>query len=87
MIDIKRNLSPGGNATADFYSSRAANLLVGYAACVGLPDLTDAMESLHDDILGRWCEEDFFEAYTARLVKLGVDSQPEDEGAEDEIPF
>jgi hypothetical protein len=87
VVEIKRNLAPSGNATADFYSSRIANLLVGYAACMGLPDLSEAVESLSAAIVGRWDPEDFFEAYTAKVVNLDAPGEDQGEGEEDGIPF
>jgi hypothetical protein len=89
LVDMKRELAPGGNAMADYYSSRAANLLPGYAACVGLPDFTEALDSFASAIAGRWDVDCFFEAYTAKVVKLAVEPvQPDEQkGEDDEIPF
>jgi len=67
---------------------------------VGLPNLTNAIESFMDAIGGRWSDESFFAAYTERIVKLQVQPQHADGqspepagqddsqyGGEDEIPF
>ena len=35
----------------------------------------------------RWTDEDFFEAYTGKVVNLDVPDAEADEGADDEIPF
>ncbi|MCE5324874.1 MAG: hypothetical protein LLG01_00520 [Planctomycetaceae bacterium] len=56
-----------------------ANLLVGYAACV-------AAESALAAMLSRWGAEDFFEAYTVKVVNLGVEDPDADEGVDDDIP-
>jgi hypothetical protein len=86
VAEVKRQLQPSGNAKADYYTSRAANLLAGYAACEGLPDLSEALEAFTGDIGARWSSDDFFEAYTARSVELGTGSAGEG-GDEDDIPF
>ena len=88
VVDVQRKLAPSGNAKASFYVSRAATLLVGYAACVGLPDLTDAAESFMASVVGKWSAEDFFEAYTTKTVQLNPSDQEErGEGGDDDIPF
>ena len=87
--EITRQLAPSGNATADYYTSRAANLLVGYAACVGLADLTEAMESFTAAIGNRWDSDDFFDAYAAKVVNLNDRqlSPVQEEEYDDDIPF
>jgi len=85
VIDIKRDLTPSGKATKDFYSSRAANLLVGYAACIGVTDIHDALDEFMQDIGCRWGGNEFYEAVIAKMVSLNIDEPEEVE--EDDIPF
>ena len=79
-------LKPGGKADPEFYISRGASMLLGFAAAAGLPDLGEACSEFIGAIRERWNEKDFFEAYTVKSVEEGVQDVPEEEGGGD-VPF
>lgn len=85
VVEVKRTFRRSGNADAEYYGVRAANLLPGFAVCLGILDRYEAVNELADFILSRWTEEEFDEAFKVRVVEQNHES--DSEGGEDDIPF
>lgn len=58
-------------ASAEWYVSRAAGCLAGYAARKRLPALKAALKSLRNGVVAHWLRRDFAEAYAVNSIKLG----------------
>ena len=87
LCEMKRDFTRSCRADSDYYVARAANLLLGYAAIAGLPNLDDAVWEESDQIQKRWADRDFEEAYILKVVELNESVKGDSREYEDEVPF
>lgn len=86
-VPVKRTIRASGRAGPQWYINRAASLLPGYAAPMGLENLDDAVEGFAECIRSYWLSDykDFDNAYVEKLVKAGLAEGGK--GNTNEIPF
>mgnify|MGYP001327278133 CR=1 FL=1 len=87
-VAVERRVRQTGRAGPQWYVNRAASLLPGYAAPMGLQNLDDAVDGFAECIKDYWLSnyKDFNNAYTEKLVKAGLINK-ENNDVKDDIPF
>jgi len=71
VLDVQRDLTRSGNADAEYYRTRGANCMLGYAASVGLPDFDEALFEYSQAIAKFWQDKTGFdEAFAVKSVQL-----------------
>lgn len=88
VSEVKRRLTPGNPAGAEFYLKRGKGIVVGFGACLGIPDLDEVLQDFCHSVRELCTPEEYLEAFRAKVVELGGPLEGEqEEGGDSEIPF
>lgn len=71
VSQVERKLGSDDKAGSEYYISRGASALVGFAAAFGYHDLDSAVDEFSGALKRRWNQEDFEEARTAKTIEMG----------------